>query len=305
MTHTAAPPVDLVHRFIFEHQPVRGHWVRLDAAWRELRAHQQYPPAVRDLLGEAVTAAVLLAASLKFEGTLTLQLEGDGAVRLLVAQCTNDFRVRAVPRFDAGRLPAGNGAVPSFRTLVGAQGRLTVTIEAAERDSRYQGVVPLSGASLSESLEAYFADSEQLPTQVRLIADDSGTAGLLVQKLPGAGDDDEADGTWRAAQAGAAEVDPARLLADPIVPLLERAFPGRDVRLFRGSAVRFECGCSPERVSGVLRSLGEDEVRDILREHGVVAVTCEFCQRPYRFDAVAIDGLFGSTPAPDRPSSLH
>lgn len=310
MKDTPAPGTDSVRRFIFENQPVRGHWVRLDAAWRELRAHQDYPPEVRDLLGEAVGAAVLLAATLKFEGTLTLQLQGNGAVRLLVAQCTNDFRLRAVARFDAERVRVLAAGKLDFRALVGDEGRLTVTIEATERDSRYQGVVPLTGATLAESLEAYFAGSEQLPTRVRLIANDASAAGLLVQKVPGAGghdpsDDESVASAWRAAQAGIEALDPSRLFMLSVEPLLESAFRGRDLRLFQGSAVRFECRCSPERVSGVLRSLGETEVRDILREQGGVAVTCEFCQRPYRFDSVAVEGLFAPDARPGEPTSLH
>jgi molecular chaperone Hsp33 len=301
---------DLVRRFVFENHPVRGHWVRLDAAWRELRAHQVYPDEVRDLLGEAVAAAVLLAATLKFEGTLTLQLQGNGAVRLLVAQCTNDFRLRAVARFDADRLRGPADDVIGFRQLAGDDGRITVTVEATERDSRYQGVVPLTGASLAQSLETYFASSEQLPTRVRLIANDHRAAGLLVQRVPGAGghggtDDESIDGAWHAAEYGLASLDAAGLLADPVESLLEGAFQGRDVRLFRGSTVRFQCSCSPERVTGVLRSLGENEVRDILREQGSVSVTCEFCQRPYRFESVDVDGLFTPGPASGEPTSLH
>src|SRR5262249_47421909 len=156
-----------VRRFIVENQPVRGYWVDLESAWQDLRAHQDYPPAVRDLLGEAVSAAVLLAATLKFEGTLTLQLEGQGHVRLLVAQCTHDFHVRAVARLNTEGFVADSEVRETFRQLVGEGGRVLVTIEAAEREMRYQGIVPLSGDSLSECLEEYFASSEQLPTRVR------------------------------------------------------------------------------------------------------------------------------------------
>src|SRR5690349_17831869 len=199
MTSIATAPNE-VRRFIVENQPVRGYWVDLESAWQELRAHQEYPAAVRDLLGEAVSAAVLLAATLKFQGTLTLQLEGQGPVRLLVAQCTHDFRVRAVARLsdeemdeskvvdlgtaEAGADPFAGISAQTFRRLVGEQGRVLVTIEAAERDMRYQGIVPLSGDSLSACLEEYFASSEQLPTRVRLAADGQRAVGLLVQKLP-------------------------------------------------------------------------------------------------------------------------
>jgi molecular chaperone Hsp33 len=211
-----------------------------------------------------------------------------------------------VARFDREQVQAG---VRAFRSLVGEEGRLTVTIEAAERDARYQGIVPLTGQSLEQSLEAYFASSEQIPTHVRLAANDSGSAGLLVQKLPADEarqlHETDAESVWTAAGAGVRSLESARLLITRIEPLLERTFTGHDLRLFPGAPVRFECRCSPERVSGVLRSLGQVEVRDILREQGSVAVTCEFCQRPYRFDAMDVETLFSAAPATGNPSSLH
>ena len=302
---------DRVRRFIFENRPVRGHWVHLGPAWQELRAHSAYPPAVGGLLGEAVIASVLLASTLKFRGTLTFQLEGNGAVRLLVAQCTHDFRVRAVARFDAaavraGRADAGGGAL--FRRLVGADGRITVTVEAEERSMRYQGVVPLSGASLAESLEAYFASSEQLPTRVRLAAHDAGCAGMLVQKLPGAGeveDPEDAAAAWEGAQRGIESLTGAQLLRYPVEELLRQAFAAQDVRLFRGSPVRFECRCSEDRVAGLLRALGVEEVRGVLEEQGTVTVTCEFCHRPYRFDAVDVEALFTADPTAGGSQAVH
>jgi molecular chaperone Hsp33 len=301
---------DRVRRFVFERQPVRGHWVHLTGAWRQLRAHARYPQRVDELLGEAVAAAVLLAASLKFRGTLTFQLEGNGAVRLLVAQCTHDFRLRAVARYDETalrRLPvdAARGAV--FRGLAGSEGRITVTIEAEERGARYQGVVPLAGASLAESLEAYFASSEQLPTRVILAAEDGRAAGLLVQKLPAANDAGE-QGTgeaWQVAQRGIARLRAGELLVCPVEELLGRGFAERDLRLFRGAPVRFECRCSPSRVEGLLRALGEGEVRNVLEEEGAVTVTCEFCHRPYRFDGVAVEALFADPDSRDDSPAVH
>ena len=144
-------PRDEVRRFIVENRPVRGHWVRLEGAWRELRAHRDYPQPVRELLGQAVAASVLLAATLKFRGQLTLQLQGNGAVSLLVAQCTHDYRLRAVARFDAAAvtaLPANSASGEAekardvFRRLVGTEGQVAVTVEAHERTLRYKGIVP-------------------------------------------------------------------------------------------------------------------------------------------------------------------
>jgi molecular chaperone Hsp33 len=302
---------DQVRRFIFENQPVRGHWVHLEGAWRELRVHSSYPPAVTELLGQAVVASVLLAATLKFRGTLTFQLQGNGAVSLLVAQCTHDFRVRAVARCDGAAVAALSAeesgvrqGAALFRRLVGDAGRITVTVEAEERSLRYQGIVPLSGASLAESLEAYFASSEQLPTRVLLTADESHGAGILVQKLPGAedshlGEPSSAEAAWEGAQRGIALLGPGGLRERGLEELLAQGFSGHDLRLFRGAPVRFECRCSEGRVTGLLRALGPEEVREVLKEQGSVTVTCEFCHRPYRFDEIDVEALFADASPPD------
>ena len=296
----SSPPGDVVRRFIVENRPVRGHWVRLEGAWRELRAHKEYPEPVRELLGQAVAASVLLAATLKFNGTLTLQLQGNGAVRLLVAQCTHDFRLRAVANFDEtaveGVTSESHGGA-AFRRLVGSEGRVVVTIESEERNQRYQGIVPLSGESLADSLESYFATSEQLPTRVLLAADGERGVGVLVQKLPDPVHADESDmkEVWEEAQRGIERLSTTDLLLRPVEELLERGFSAHDMRLFKGTPVQFECRCSQGRVSSLLRALGETEVRDVLKEQGAVTVTCEFCHRPYRFDAVDVEALFADS----------
>lgn len=293
---------DAVRRFTVENRPVRGHFVRLAEAWRVLREHRDHPAPVRELLGEAVSASVLLAATLKFRGTLTLQLQGgSGAVRLLVAQCTHDFRVRAVVRVDEERLGAHGEAASAvlttemFHRLVGTGGRLIVTVEAAEREARYQGIVPLEGDSFAECLEEYFASSEQLPTRVRLAADETHAAGLLIQKLPGdRGDSEETAvrAAWSDVEQGIGAVPRSDLLGAPVERVLTRNFANQDLRLYAGSPVRFECRCNPERVAALLRTLGADEVREVLQEQGAVTVTCDFCNRPYRFDPIDVEALF-------------
>jgi molecular chaperone Hsp33 len=172
---------------------------------------------------------------------------------------------------------------------------------------RYQGVVPLRGGSLSDSLEAYFASSEQLPTRVILAADDERGAGFLVQKVPGASTDEESEleETWKDAQRGIEKLSAADLLECPVEELLERGFAEHDMRLFRGTPVQFECRCNQGRVSGLLRALGAEEVRDILQEQGSVTVTCEFCHRPYRFEAVDVEALFCDPAHPRGSPSIH
>lgn len=296
---------DEVRRFIVEDRPVRGQWVRIESTWHALREHHHYPPAVRELLGQAVSASVLLAATLKFEGTLTFQLQGSGAVRLLVAQCTHDFRVRALARFDeqhaevSGQDLSAGLTADLFQRLVGEDGRVIVTVEASERGAQYQGIVPLVGASLAECLETYFNTSEQLPTRVRLAANDRHAAGLLVQQLPeqgGAERSPESKSAWSETEQGIGSMDQRELLALPLEEILTRNFAQQDLRVFAGAEVRFECRCSPERVTNILSSLGEKEVREVLQEQGSITITCEFCGRPYKYDAIDVEGLFNPAP---------
>jgi molecular chaperone Hsp33 len=282
---------DLVRRFVLERHPIRGHAVRLSGAWLGLREHQDYPPAVQALLGEAIGAVVLLAATLKFDGTLTLQMQGKGLVSLLVAQCTHDFKVRGMARHDSVGGEAG------FRSLAG-EGQIVVTVEATDRASSYQGVVPIAGDSLAESLETYFLQSEQLPTRVLLSASAGVVAGMLVQRVPGVGgkqaqlDDTALDAAWQKADDAMSSISAATLLKDDVEQRLVNMFGVDEVRVFSGHEVNFECRCSRERVANVLRSLGREEVRSVIAEQGACTVTCEFCQKPYKFDAIDVEHLF-------------
>jgi molecular chaperone Hsp33 len=294
---------DFVQRFVVEGQAVRGQFVRLDASWGALREHADYPEPVRELLGEAMAAAVLLASTLKFEGGLTLELKSDAAVRLLVAQCTHDFRIRGVARFDAAKV------APDFAALAGG-GYMTVTIDADEAGGRqaggrYQGIVALEGGSMSASLEHYFANSEQLPTSLRLVSDEHGASGLLIQRLPGEGGvaaPAAAQQTWEHAHAALLALEPAVLLRAAPEQLLRECFTGQDLRVFRAQPVEFRCRCDLRRVQGILRSLGEADVRELLAEQGAVTVTCEFCGKPYRFDGIDVEQLFatGAVPGSER-----
>jgi molecular chaperone Hsp33 len=295
---------DLLHRFLFERLPVRGHLVRLDASWRAAIEHHEYPRAVSDALGEAMAASVLMAGSLKFEGRLSLQFEGPGPVRLLLAQCSHRHAIRGVARHD--ELPAG-GAGPAG--LFGG-GQLAVTIEQAEGGDRYQGVVPLDQGRLAAGLEQYFERSEQLPSRLVLTATTDRAAGLLLQRVAG-GDrgtpaaQAQADDAWRRIGLLAATLSTAELLDTPGDELLRRLFGEDDIRLFEGTPVYFQCSCSRERVTGILQALGAEEVHALLRERGDVEVRCEFCNRAWRFDAVDVGGLFSEGRARQAPPGLH
>lgn len=284
---------DHLRRFLFEDAPVRGHWVRLSRAWREAREHQQLPPGPLALFGEALAAASLVAASLKFKGTLTLQLLGSrGATTMLVAQATDARTLRGVAHLAEDA--AGRGA--AFADQING-GRLVISVEHGDGTVPWQGIVPLEGDSLAACLAHYFDVSEQLPTAIVLAADAETAAGLLLQKLPAADQQGEkaAAGTqdlWEEATAMLATLGADELLAIEAQELLRRLFGARDLRLFDAEPVAFACRCNRDRVAALLRSMGRDEIESILAEQGAVTVTCEFCQKPYRFDAVDAAQLF-------------
>jgi molecular chaperone Hsp33 len=307
---------DSLHRFLFEGYPIRGHLVHLDAAWCALIEHRDYPPAIRDLLGETVAASLLLAATINFDGVLSLQLQGEGPVHLLLAQCTSGLGVRGLARYreetDAGKIADIDG----FAALLG-QGNLTVTLETEDQAQRYQGIVPITGPRLSSSLQRYFENSEQLPTRLWLFANAQGATGMLLQRLPEEGgtavvhDEAAVDDAWRRVQliGDTLTAEELSTLADK--EILHRLFHEDDLRLYEPSPVYFRCRCSRERVGGMLQGLGEQETRAVLAERGEVEVRCDFCNRAYLFDAVDVAQLFnpatpGGSAAPGGAgSSVH
>jgi len=303
---------DTLRRFVFERYPFRGQLVHLGPAWAAMMEHHDYPDQVRDCLGEAVAAAALLSSTLKYEGLLSLQLRGEGPMHLMLVECTNGLAMRAVARFRD---------VPDTRDLraLSGNGTLTVTIESGGHQNRYQGIVPLTGASMGDCLRAYFEQSEQLPTRLWLRADGESASGLLLQRLPvtsrpagvtesGAGGvaEHEIEDAWRRVQLVADTVTADELASLEDRELLRRLFAEDDVRMFQSSPVFFRCRCSRERVGTMLKALGRDEVDSVLEEFGQVEVRCEFCSRAYRFDGIDVAALFAidSPPGTGR-SGVH
>ena len=298
---------DRLQRFLFERFPVRGYLVHLDAAWRALIEHHEYPEVVRDTLGHAVAATLLLTATLKFEGRLTLQMQGPGPMHLLVVQATHRMAVRGVARY------RGVPTESRLEALTGG-GQLAVTIESPDRSASYQGIVPLSGDRLAECFEDYFARSEQLPTRLWLAATRERAAGLLLQRLPTAAAPGSAELAQRAADGEedwkrvlhlAGTVTDAELATLPARELLRRLFHEEDVRLFEPGPVFFQCSCSRDRVNGILRSLGHADVHELLAQQGAVEVRCEFCNRTWRYDAVDVAGLFATADTVSAPRALQ
>lgn len=297
---------DRLHRFLLPQAAVRGQLVSLDDAWREIVSRHDLPACVRDRLGELAAAGLLLAASLKFDGKLVLQIHGDGPVSLLVVECDAGGSMRATAQIrDGASIPDD----ADLGTLVNASGRgrfaLTLDPGRNPRLRPYQGIVPLEGGGVAEVLERYFARSEQVPSRLWLAADAHRATGLLLQRLPtedGRPVVDE-DG-WNRLQILADTSSAAELLTTSAPVLLERLFGGEPLGGFEQRACRFECGCSREKVAAMLRMLGREEVDSIVAERGTVDVRCEYCNQPYRFDRVDSMALFEST-TPGDAGQVH
>jgi molecular chaperone Hsp33 len=293
---TPPPARDAITRFVFELAPVRGAWVTLDATSRAILDCHPYPPALRRVLAELLAASTLLASTLKLEGSLIVQLQGSGPVKLLVVECNDALELRATAQWDAHRT-AAFGQHATLAELAGGatQGRLVITLDSKGNGTLYQGIVALETTSIASLFEHYLATSEQLASRLVLATDAGRAAGLLLQRLPGAGTAGESapDDTWTRADGRMSQLDPVMLLGPGSAQsLLAQAFPHDDVRMFERKPVAFRCSCSRERVERALRIAGLAEIESILAERGDVEVTCEFCNCSYVFAPVEARAVF-------------
>ena len=284
---------DTLRRFLFEKEEIRGSIVRLSDTWRRLLQADDYPPEVRPMLGEALAATALLARNLKFDGRLTLQIQGGAHLRLLVMQCNNRLQLRGLARF-------GDDLPDNFTELVEG-GALAITVESGRAAERYQSIVPLSEISLSESLGLYYRQSVQLPTLFMLAADDEQAAGLMLQAMP---ERKPGSGYWQELVAGLQGLDVARMSRVQDEVLLTALFPDQDIRLFDAEAVNFHCECSDERIENMLKLLGAAELEDLIAQHDPVEIRCEFCNRLFSIPGKRIRGFIAEL-ANRAGSALH
>jgi molecular chaperone Hsp33 len=272
-----------VRSFLFEQLDIRGAWVQLGPAWREMIAGRDYPEPVVELLGQLAGVATLITANLKQAGRLTFQLRGEGAVSLLVMDCDEQLRLRGMARAPA-ELTAG-----SLPELLG-EGALTLTLDTAGMRQPYQSHVPLQGETLAAVFEHYLTQSEQTPTRLWLAADHETAAGLFLQALPGA-DERDADG-WNRVQILAGTVRADELLGLSSIKLIERLFPEEDVRVYDPRPVSYHCPYDPAKIYSMLRSVGQAACESILAEHGEIRVHDDVCNHEYVLDAAAVAALF-------------
>ena len=288
----------LLLRFIIEGSGVRGALVCLGDTWRQIASRSNYPPALRELLGQTLVASALFGGHSKIDGRLSIQLKGQGALRTLFAEYASVGRLRGIAMWREP-LPV----LLSPRDF-GESAMLAISIETvppgADETTRYQGLVGLDSDRLEHAFEAYFSQSEQLPTRLLLAADGDRAAGLMIQQLPAqsgtapaamARHDSEG---WIRAQALFETLASNELLSTDAETLLLRFFHEDGVRLLGAQSLRFGCSCSRERVAGVLLQLGREEALLAAsgQEDGVAEIACEMCAERYRFDRVDLEQLF-------------
>jgi molecular chaperone Hsp33 len=282
--------VDAVVPFVFETLPVRGALIQLQAAWQRMQLGHSYEAPVLEVLGHSAAATGLIAQSLKFDGTITLQISGDGPLSMLVMQCTSDLRLRG--------MASAPGVAPdaAYQDLV-SNARCAITVDAGAMEQPYQGIVEVSGDALAESLRNYYARSAQIPSHLQLVSEASSCGGILLQQMPGQDGLDKED--WQRLGLLAATLRNSDLDQGVGAKLLHKMFAEDDVRVFTPRTLAFHCRCSRERASEVLRLLGESETRSACEEQGRIEITCEYCGRTRRFDAVDVAKLFANETGPE------
>ena len=282
----AMKSLDTRQRFLFDDTHIRGEVTTLNESYQAIRQRQDYPPVIAAILGEFLAAASLLSATLKFKGIVSIQAIGRGAITSLLAECSNNTQLRGIVRGDYQNI----GSEETFKSLLGSA-TLAITIEPEGRE-RYQGLVPMDKDSLSECLEYYFIQSEQLSTKIKLAANQHTAAGMLIQEMPHSSEDQQAKENWRHLSLLLESLKPEEQLELEHEQQLYRLFHEQQVRLLDPEALHFFCSCSKPRTAKTLISLGYDEINQLYQEQGPIEVTCQFCGQRYVFDKEDINKLF-------------
>jgi len=291
---------DSRQRFLFEHLSVRGELVHLNQSWQEILKRHDYPASIQQILGDMAAAAVLLSATLKFNGSLIMQIRGSGALSMAVMEATSERTLRGLAQWQ------GDVENKDFSDLVG-KATLVITIDP-EVGERYQGIVDLSSGNIAHALEDYMLRSQQLETRLWLCSDGVQASGMLLQKMPAASKMNplfEDVDAWSRVTHLAGTVQDGELSSLKFIDLLYRLFHEEDVRVFEKAPVSFRCSCTRDRVRDMLRMLGYDEVKSIVEDQSKVDVHCQFCNHYYGFDKVDVEEIFAAGIASEMPSSMQ
>ena len=280
-------PGDFLQKFLFEDLLVKGSLVRLSSSWQEI-VHRARPKAVtKYVLGETLCASVLLTSNIRFNGSVSLQIQSGGALRLVVGQCSHDGRLRGIARQSEERsLPFLDQAI------------LSLILEPDHGGTPYQGMVEMDNSGLVPAIERYFSDTEQLQSRFWLAAGDSQCSGLMLQKMPEGRMDPDA---WNRVQQLASSLSEKELQSLQPEQLIRLLFHQESVRLYAASDIRFSCSCSTDKVTGMLAALGRNELQSLLCERGRIEVCCEYCGKDYLFDPIDIARLLSGPASPASP----
>ena len=287
MPQTQINHADIRTRFIFDDMPVRGLHVRLENVWKHIVGQKHYPAAIRRALGELLAAGALLSGNLKTDGTLIVQVQGQGRLKMLVVEATSDQTVRATARWDE---TAEINDDESLTDLLGSNSVFVLTLQPKDAEP-WQGVVPLEGGSIAQMLINYTKRSEQLDTQIVLASSDDACGGLLVQRLP----ETEPDAaSWEHVSTLVQTLTPEELTGLDAQHVLYRLFHETPPRVFDPESIEFACTCSRGKVSDMLLMLGGEEVGGVVAEQGSIQIDCDFCHAKYVFDETDVNALFGA-----------
>ena len=304
-------PTDTLYRFLFANAPVKGELVQLPHTWRTIThtaKKRAYPAVVTEILGQMTAACTLLSANLKFDGSMIMQIHGDGPIQLLVVECRSDLTIRATAKVAEN---ANIDAPMDLQTLLNQNGnaRFAITLDPNERQpgqQPYQGIVPLHGETIAEILMHYMSASEQLDTHIELAANSHSCAGILLQKLPlhgGVQNESQNLHVWDELRSIVKTVGADELLNTDADTLMHRLFWQYPLEHSTEQNVQFGCTCSPQKVTDMLKMLGEDEALDMLSEQNHVEVSCDFCGQTYELTAEQVRALFDPNVEPT--SQLH
>jgi len=304
---------DTLQKFMVDNAPVRGELVDLSATWQQVLARRDYPAAVQTLLGEMLSAAALLTANLKFNGTIVMQIHGDGPIKLLVVECDSHMQLRATAKITEGAVVAPDATLTQLVNANG-EGRFAITLDPNDKmpgQQAYQGIVPLDGDNVASVIENYMLRSEQLDTKLWLAADGKISRGVLLQKLPTEGGKNapqEELETWNRLSMLGNTLRAEEMLSTDIETLMHRLFWEEDLRVFEPEHPQFHCSCSRERVGNMLKMLGQGEIEEALASQEKLGINCDFCGQHYEFDAIDCAQLFvteSPTPTVSQGDTRH
>lgn len=275
---------DFLQKFILPQANIRGEIVQLASSYQTIIKQRNYPPLVKQLVGEALVANTLLTGSIKFQGNLSLQFQGEKPLSLLIVQCDHLLQLRAFAKYQEDL--SDKDYAEAF-----LKGQMVLTINQSSQVNAHQSIVPIQSTSMSENLINYFAQSEQISTFVLLAANNNLAAGMLLQLMPGS-EDLQREHFWEYAVHLGQTVSEKELLLLDTETLLYRLYHETEVRLFDKRKVSFQCRCTKEKMKEVLKVLGKEEAEHLLKEKENIEISCDFCNKHYSFDPIDIALLF-------------